>query len=306
MVTGAFGYTGRAVAELLLARGDRVRTLTNSPRRSHSFGNRVEVHPFHFDAPHALVESLRGADVLINTYWVRFNHRLFTFEQAVANTKTLFAAAARAGVRRIVHVSILHAEKADDLGYYRGKHELENALRGAPGSHAILRPGVLFGRGDILVNNIALVLRRLPVFGVFGRGDYRLRPLHVDDMAALAVTHADRDDSTQVDAVGPEAFTYRELVERVRATLKLRTPIIQAPPLVALAISKVVNPLVRDVIITREEIAGLMRGLLDSPAPAAGTVRLSEWMAENAATLGLRYASEVGRRVNRVSEYAAI
>src|SRR6185369_9528383 len=158
----------------------RIRTLTNSPDRPHSFGQRVEIHPLAFDDPARLEASLRAVDVLHNTYWVRFNHRLFRFERAVANTRILFEAARRAGVRRIIHVSILHADQADDLGYYRGKHELEKALAGTGVPHSILRPGVLFGRGDILVNNIAWALRHLPVFGVFGDGQYRLRPLHVD------------------------------------------------------------------------------------------------------------------------------
>ncbi len=200
MVTGALGYSGKAIAERLIARGDRVRTLTNSPRRPNPFGERLEIRPLAFEDHAGLVESLRGADVLINTYWVRFNHRLFTFERAVANTKTLFRAAREAGVGRIVHVSILHAEGNDDLGYYQGKGELERDLRGLGVAYSILRPGVLFGRGDILVNNIAWTLRRLPVFGVFGDGKYELEPMHVDDFAALAVREADAGENRTVDA----------------------------------------------------------------------------------------------------------
>ncbi len=305
-VTGALGYTGRSITERLLACGVRVRTLTNSPGRPNPFGASLEIHPLAFDDPERLAESLRGCEVLYNTYWVRFNHRLFTFDQAVRNTRALFEAAKRAGVRRIVHVSILHADKADDLGYFRGKHELEDALRATGLSHAILRPGVLFGRGDILVNNIAWVLRRLPLFGLFGDGSYAVRPLHVDDMADLALAQAFHEGNTTIDAVGPERFTYRELVNRIASIIDARRPVVALPPSIGLAVSRLVNPLVRDIVITREEIKGLMRGLLDSKKPAAGGTKLTEWAAMHREQLGRRYASEVGRRVDRLSSYESM
>lgn len=306
VVTGALGYTGKSLTERLLDRSIRVRTLTNSANRPNPFGDHLEIHPLAFDDPAALERSLTGAEVLYNTYWVRFNHRLFTFEQAVANTKKLFIAAQRAGVRRIVHVSILHADEADDLGYYRGKHELEDALRALAVPHAIIRPGVLFGRGDILVNNIAWVLRHLPVFGVFGDGAYRLRPFHVDDMAALMLDHGMRSDTTVVDAVGPETFSYIELVRTISEIIGVHRPILRVPPGIGHTVANCLNPFLKDVIITREEITGLMRNLLDSTAPASGPTRLTEWARDQRNILGTRYASEVGRRIHRDREYQSI
>lgn len=306
VVTGALGYTGRSIAERLIARGLRVRTLTNSPNRPNPFGDDLELRPLRFDRPQALCESLAGVDVLYNTYWVRFNHRLFTFDEAVRNTETLFEAARRAGVRRIVHVSILHADRADDLGYYRGKHQLERTLRGLGVSHAIVRPGVLFGRGDILINNIAWGLRRFPLFGMFGDGAYRLRPLHVDDMAELMIGCAARHDDVTIDAVGPEALTYRQLLHSVARLLGLRRAIVALPPRIAFAITRLANPLVRDVIVTWEEVLGLMRGLLDSAARATGSIRLSEWVATHAETLGRRYSREIARRTVRDMGYDAL
>jgi NADH dehydrogenase len=306
VITGALGYTGKAVAERLLSHGVRTRTLTNSPNRPNPFGDAIDIQPLAFDDIDALARSLDGADVLYNTYWVRFNHRRCTFKQAVANTKVLFDAAKRAGVKRIVHVSILHADEADDLKYYAGKHELELALAATGIPHAIVRPGVLFGRGDILVNNIAWALRHLPIFGVFGNGAYALRPLHVEDMADLLIELADGDDAVTIDAVGPERFSYLELVRTLADILKVRTAIIRIPPTLGLAISKLLNPLVKDVIITREEIKGLTRGLLDSDQPATGQIRLTEWARQHRKTLGRRYASEVGRRRQRDMAYEQI
>lgn len=306
VVTGALGYTGRSLTERLLDRGFRVRTLTNSPNRPNPFGDKLEIRPLAFDDPDALARSLEGAAVLHNTYWVRFNHDLFTFEQAVNNTLALFEAARRAGVGRIMHVSILHAREADDLGYYNGKHRLELALESLGLPHAIVRPGVLFGRGDILVNNIAWVFRHAPFFGLFGDGRYRLRPLHVDDMAALMLDRAEQSENSITDAVGPEAFAFRDLVRTIGQIIHVRRPIVPMPPALGYAVSKLINPLVHDVIITREEIKGLMRGLLDSDAPDAGSTRLTAWAAQHADTLGRRYASEVGRRVKRDVAYEKV
>lgn len=306
VVTGALGYTGRAVAERLIAQGVRVRTLTNSTDRPNPFGASLDIKPLTFHDADALVRSLDGCEVLYNTYWVRFNHRLFNFDQAVANSKALFAAAKRAGVGRIVHVSILHAREADDLGYYRGKHELEVALESLGVSHAMIRPGVLFGRFDVLVNNIAWVLRHLPLFGVFGDGAYALRPMHVDDMAELMINAAQERDNRIIDAIGIERFTYRQLVETIAQIIGVSKPIVSVAPGIGYAVSKLVNPLVHDVIITREEIKGLMRGLLDSDQDPTGQTRLTEWAAAHRTELGVRYANEIRRRIERSKAYADI
>mgnify|MGYP000920407115 CR=1 FL=1 len=307
-LTGALGYTGRSLTELLLANGLRVRTITNSPNRPNPFGPALDIRPLAFQDPAALEASLRGVDVLHNTYWVRFNHKLFNFNEAVSNSRTLFHAAKRAGVRRIVHVSILHSQEADDLDYYRGKHLVENALRDSGVPHAILRPGVLFGRHDILINNIAWTLRHLPVFGVFGDGQYALRPFHVDDMARLMLAHADQQGDTESDAVGPERFTFRELVQTLARILGIRRPILPMPPTLALTVARCLNPFLRDTVITRQEMQGLMRSLLDSPhpSPVPNPVRLTDWAAQHASQLGVRYHSEVARRTNRTASYESL
>jgi len=305
-VTGALGYTGKSLAEQLLAQSIPVRTLTNSPSRYNPFGEKLDIHPLAFDDPAQLTKSLQGVKVLYNTYWVRFNHKLFTFDQAVENTKRLLSAAKEAGVEKIVHVSILHADQADDLGYYKGKHELEDALKALDLPFAIIRPGVLFGRGDILLNNIAWTLRHLPFFGTFGNGQYRLRPLHVDDMATLMLKAANESESKTIDAVGPESYTYKELVELIGSVVGVSKPIIPVPPTLAYLVSKLVNFAVNDVVITRQEITGLMRGLLDSNAPDAGSTKLSEYIEQNKDTLGHRYANEIKRRTDRTSSYENI
>ncbi|MEN6306504.1 MAG: NAD-dependent epimerase/dehydratase family protein, partial [Anaerohalosphaeraceae bacterium] len=105
-VTGAFGYSGYYIAKQLLEAGHRVIILTNSLNRPNPFGDKVKAFPFHFYNPDKLCQSLDGVTTLYNTYWVRFNHKTFTFEQAITNTSRLFEAAKKAGVERIVHISI--------------------------------------------------------------------------------------------------------------------------------------------------------------------------------------------------------
>jgi uncharacterized protein YbjT (DUF2867 family) len=296
VVTGAFGYSGRRIAERLLAEGCRVRTLTHSPHRPDPFAGRVEVHPFHFDEPDRLADSLRGADVLYNTYWVRFNRGTSTFARAVENTRTLFDAARRAGVRRIVHVSITNPSEDSPFGYFRGKALLERALRESGLSHAILRPAVLFGGEGILVNNIAWALRTFPVVAIFGDGRYRLQPIHVDDFAALAVGRGRGTDNCVIEAVGPDTFTYRGLVEGIGRVIGCPRPVLGVPPWLGWLGAKMMGWWVDDVVLTWDEVKGLMAGLLCVDAPPAGTTRLLDWAAQNAGTLGTAYFSELARR----------
>jgi uncharacterized protein YbjT (DUF2867 family) len=302
-VTGAYGYSGRYITHRLLNKNDDVITLTNSPARKHDFGDKVPAFPFNFDAPDKLADSMRGVEVLINTYWVRFNHKMFSHADAVNNTLALFDAAEKAGIRRVVHISITNPSEDSPLEYFSGKAKLEKALIDSGLSYAILRPTVLFGKEDILINNIAWALRRFPLFGVFGNGDYKLQPIYVDDLARIAVEQAGCEDNVIIDAIGPETFTYRELVPEIGRHIGKKRPIVSIPPAFGYAVGWLIGRCVDDVFITREEIEGLMENLLYTESPPAGTTKLTQWVTENADLLGLHYASELARRRDRVSGY---
>ena len=297
VVTGAFGFSGRFIARRLLSQGHRVRTLTNKPANGDPLASRIEVRSLRFDDRTALVESLRGAAALYNTYWVRFNHRTFSYALAVDNTLRLFDAARAAGVGRVVHVSITNASERSPFEYFRGKAILERALRDSGQPYAILRPAVLFGQEGILVNNIAWMLRHFPIFGVFGDGRYRLQPIYVGDLAVLALDLGGLQTDEEVDALGPETFVYRDLVTTIGKIIGMPRPIVSIPPWLGLAVARVVGRVLGDVLVTRDEIAGLMADLLYVPgAPSKGTTRLTEWARENARTLGRVYLSELARR----------
>ena len=296
-VTGAFGYSGRYIARRLLETGKTVRTLTNSLDRTGEFQGRIEAVPFHFSDPDRLVKSLQGVSVLYNTYWVRFNHRKFKHSIAVENTLKLFDAAKKAGVQRIVHTSITKPALKSPLEYFSGKATLEKTLVESGISYAILRPTVLFGDEDILINNIAWMLRRFPVFGVFGDGQYKLQPIFVDDYAALAVEKGISDRKEFIEAIGPETFSYRELIETMSLIiLGKKRPIVSVPDWFGLMIGRVIGMFTGDVVITKEEIAGLKSNLLFMDAPPAGQTRLTDWLEKHRDTIGKRYASELARR----------
>jgi uncharacterized protein YbjT (DUF2867 family) len=302
-VTGAFGYSGRYIAQRLLQGGRQVITLTNSLQRPNPFGERVRAFPLSFDRPSELAATLAEVDVLYNTYWVRFNDRDFTHEQGVRNTLALFEAAKRAGVKRVVHVSITNPSENSPLEYFQGKARLERALRESGLRYSILRPAVLFGREDILINNIAWALRRFPCFAVFGDGNYRLQPIFVDDLAELAVVEGEQTANRTINAIGPEVFTYRELVAAVGEAIGRKRLVFGVAPWLGYAMGRLIGWWVQDNFITPEEIKGLMDGLLYVDAPAPAKTRLTDWMVANRANLGRRYASELGRRRDRRAAY---
>ena len=293
VVTGAFGYTGKYIARRLLAMGKAVRTLTGHPDREDPFGGRVRAFPYDFERPAALAESLRGATTLYNTYWVRFPHGQASFDKAVDNTEVLIEAAREAGVGRIVHISVSNASEHSPLPYFRGKGLVESAVMSSSLSYAIVRPTLVFGTEDVLINNIAWLLRRFPLFAVPGSGDYRLQPVFAEDVAEIAVNAAHRDESTVLDAAGPETYTFDELVRLIAGSIRSKARIVHLRPGLALFLASLVGRLVNDVVLTRGEVGGLMANLLVSDAPPAGQTRLSDWLDQNADSVGTRYASEL-------------
>lgn len=295
VITGAFSYTGKYATRLLLERGYKVRTLTSHPQRKSDFAGQVEILPYDFANSQKLQEFLRGASCLINTYWIRFPHRHVTFDLAVKNTLALLQAAENAGVERIVHVSIANPSLDSPLAYYRGKAQLEQAIVRSGLAYSILRPTVIFGPEDILINNIAWFVRHLPVFGIPGDGRYRVRPIHVGDMASLIVNSVEQQQNEILDAVGPETFTFEELIHLIAAQFGQRIRIIHPPILLAYLSTRLAGFYLRDVVLTWQEYQGLMTNLLAPQGPSTGQTRLTEWLAQNREHLGAHYASELAR-----------
>jgi uncharacterized protein YbjT (DUF2867 family) len=295
VVTGASGYTGRYITRVLLSRGRRVKTLTGHPERANPFAGKIEAVPFNFDRPDELVRSLEGASTIFNTYWIRFPHSGQTFDSAVANTRVMLDAATRAGVAKFVHISVTNPTESSPLPYFRGKARVEAAIEESALSYAIIRPALIFGVEDILLNNIAWMLRRFPFFAIPGRGDYRVQPIFAADLGEIAVDAARDDRRTTLDAVGPEIFTFEEVVRMLASAVRRNARIVHVDPRVALAFAQTVGLFVRDVTLTRDEIRGLMSNLLVTNSTPNAPTRFSEWLRGHADNIGVAYASELAR-----------
>jgi len=296
VVTGAFSFTGKYIAQRLLSMGERVRTLTGRPDHENPFGHQVKAFPFNFDKPEVLLGSLRGAKTLYNTYWVRFPHGQVSFDKAVENSKTLITAAEEAGIRRIVHISITNPSTDSTLPYFRGKALIEEAITQSKLSYAIIRPTVIFGPEGILINNIAWLLRRFPIFAIPSSGGYQIQPVFVEDVAEMAVNAGHQDDNVILDAVGPETFTFNELVRMIASQINSRARIVHIKPKLAYSLAKLIGYAVRDVVITMDEVGGLMSNLLISQGEPTAPTSFSVWLGQNAEKIGKRYISGVERR----------
>lgn len=295
VVTGAFSYTGRFIARKLLDDGRRVRTLTNHAQRPGASEVEVDVAPLKFTDRAGLVESLRGADVFYNTYWVRFHHGGIGFGDAVANTRILMSAAAEAGVRKVVHISVSNPSVESHLDYYAGKARTEEIVRESGLQWAIVRPTLIFGPGDILINNIAWLLRHMPFFVIPEMGLYRVQPVAGEDVAEIATWAAGQADNVVVDAAGPEIITYAELVQSIAIAVRRRPRILNLPSTLTLAAGHVVGLFVRDIVLTRQELEGLMQELLVSQEEPRGARRVDDWLLRSGDALGRSYASELSR-----------
>jgi NADH dehydrogenase len=295
VVTGAFSYTGQFIARRLLADGRRVRTLTNHPHRPGAHDIDVDISPLQFTDRAALVESLRGAEVFYNTYWVRFRQSGVGFGDAIANTRILMSGAAEAGVRKVVHISVSNPSVDSHLDYYAGKARTEEIVRESGLPWAVVRPTLIFGPGDILINNIAWLLRHMPIFMIPELGDYRVQPVAGEDVAEIATWAAGQAENVVVDAAGPEIMSYTELVGSVAVAVGRRPRFVHSPTALTLMAGNVVGWLVRDVVLTRQELQGLMEELLVSHEASRGTRRVDDWLLRSSDSLGRKYASELSR-----------
>jgi uncharacterized protein YbjT (DUF2867 family) len=212
----------------------------------------------------------------------------------------MFDAAAMAGVERIVHVSITNPSLDSPYPYFRGKAEVEQLLAETGISHAIVRPAILFGGDDVLVNNIAWLLRHVPIFAIGGTGDYRVRGIHVEDLARLCVELGDHQDiNVTVDAVGPQSPTFRQLVDAIRTAVDSHAIVVRVPGFVLPAMASVLSLLMRDTLLTRDEYHAMANGLADSAGPSTGSIVFTDWVAEQGPRLGRVYANELDRHFRK-------
>ena len=296
LVTGAFSYSGAHIAKRLLQDGRHVRTLTFHPDRDHPLRERVQALAYRFDDPIALARTLEGVTTLYNTYWVRFDHGNATFAGAVANSRALFHAARRAGVSRIVHLSIANPSVDSPLPYYRGKALVEHALAEVGVPFSVVRPTWIFGgQPEILANNIAWILRHLPVFAIPGDGRYPVQPVHIDDLARICIEAASAGGDLIADAAGPQTLSFLDLVRAIQHATDSHAPILHLPSTAMAVAARALGLVLGDVALTAQEIKGLTAGLLVSHHPPLGRIVFTDWLDDHAASIGQTYANELRR-----------
>lgn len=295
LVTGAFGYIGRYITRLLLEGGEPVRTVTTHPEKPNPFGSAVQAFPLDFDRPEEILRSMQGVTTFYNTYWIRFEYGGATFANAVENTRLLFSLAKQAGVEKIVHISVTNASLESNLAYYAGKARQEQALRESGVAYAIVRPTLVFGREDILVNNIGWLMRKFPFFPIFGSGEYRLQPVYVCDLAEIAVAAAGVADAVQVDALGPETFSFKAFVQQMVHEIRPGLPLVHLPPRLGTALGSLIGKAMGDVLLTQAELQGLMDEMLTSTQAPNGSTIFSLWLKVHKDEVGQQYSSELRR-----------
>lgn len=295
VVTGAFSYTGSYIGRAFLDQGWEVLTLTRRPERPHPLQGQVAAYPLDFSDLAALAGRLEGAQVLVNTYWVRYDYPGSSFAQAVDNSGVLFEAARQAGVRRLVHLSVSRPDPETELPYFRGKYQVEQLVKACGIPYAILRPTIIFGDEEVLINNITWLLRHLPLFAVPGDGEYRLQPISVEDLAAIVFQQSQGDDNVVLDTAGPEVFTFNQLLGLLKQATGSKSWLLHVPPGLALALARVVSTLLGDMMLTEDEMKALMQERLVVEGTPLGSTRFSEWANQHAATLGRHYVNELRR-----------
>ncbi len=295
IVTGSFGYIGKYITHELINSGRQVRTITTHPDKDNPFGNQVKAFPYNFDNPDLLTETLKGADVLFNTYWIRFNYKHWSFDKALENTKILFDCAKQAGINKIVHISVTNSSESDPLPYYRGKALQERALKDTGIAYSIIRPTLVFGKEDILVNNIAWTIRVFPFVPIFGSGNYKVQPVFVEDLASIAVECATQKESCAIDAIGPEIFTYEEFIQLISSVLSRNVLLIHLWPKLGIFLGNIIGLFVKDVVLTKDELRGLMANKLTSNQKVNGKTLFSDWLKSNKDIIGANYTSELNR-----------
>jgi NADH dehydrogenase len=295
VVTGAAGFTGKHIASAFLNHGYEIRSLVSNLNRPDPFQGKVRFLPYQFDDYEALKANLKGARSLINTYWVRFNYGEVNFDRAVENSRRMFQAAREAGVERIVHISVTNPSADPQLPYFRGKWILEQELIQLDLSYAVIRPTLIFGPADILINNIAYLLRKLPVFVIPGDGEYRLQPISIQELSDMVVRAESSSENLAVDAAGPKVYSYNEMVKMISRAVGSRSLLVHLPPRLAVFLARLIGCWLRDILITDDEIAGLMMNKLVSGSPPTGQVSFSDWLSKNKSGLGKSYSSELAR-----------
>lgn len=232
LLTGASGFLGREVLRRLLAAGNEVVALSRSPRRAEVAPGVIQLAA-DVASPEWHSWSERCAAAIHLAGVIReMPRRGDSFDRSNrAGAESVVMACRKSGIRRLVHISALGADRGAATAFLRSKWQAEEAVRRSGLAWTILRPSLIFGPGDRFSAAVAGALRRLPVFPVFGSGAYVLQPVSVAEVADAVVAAVDIGACAGevVEIGGPEVITYIEAVRRTAAALGLRRSLVHVP-----------------------------------------------------------------------------
>lgn len=303
LVTGSFSFSGKFITNELLKTGERVETFTNHPVTTNPNYSKITIKQYVFNDFNALVENFKGVDTFFNSYWIRFPYGSTSWMDAIRYSKDLFKACKLAGVKKIVHISVTNPKINSPYAYFKGKAIVEDLLKKSGVPYTILRVAWMFEEGDILTNNIAWILRHMPIFGIFGKGEYKIQPVSLKTLGKVAIENRYLGDKTininkTIDVIGPETLTYKEYVSLINRTIHAKTILFPFPWFaiqIPIFVSKVIGFALHDRLLTKDEIYSLKDNLLLTDSPPIGNVSFKKWLEKNKNNIGLKWANEVKR-----------
>jgi uncharacterized protein YbjT (DUF2867 family) len=294
-LTGAFSYTGRYIGQELLRRKISFQSLTNHPRPSVFPSASIPVAPLQFQDAPSLIATLRKSTILVNTYWIRYPAKGISHETAVQNIEFLVQCAKQAGIHKIIHISVSNPSKDSQLSYYKGKAEAEEIIQQSGIPFTILRPTLVFGKEDVLLHNIAWLLRYFPFFVFPSPSTCFIQPIFAEEVGCFAVESIHSYPNQTMDLAGPEVVSMKEMVQKIGRATGYTRPIYSTSLGITMAAVRILNTILHDRIITEEEILGLQNNLLVSSQPPLGKISFSDWLVQEGSSLCSHYINDYKR-----------
>lgn len=233
-VIGGTGFLGRRVVSRLLAHGFAVRSVSRHPERVRGRDSAMLAHVYgdiHDEESIAVVlRGVQGAVNAVSLYAERGNETFHAVH--VVGAARVARVAGRVGVEHFVHISGIGADPKSSSLYIAKRGEGEGAVKSILPDAFILRSAVMFGPDDAFLNTIVRLLRVLPVYPMFGRGDTRLQPAFVEDVGEAVARVLERGDGRRDHAYelgGPRTYTYRELLQTIAERLNKRPILLPCP-----------------------------------------------------------------------------
>ena len=235
-VFGGTGFLGRRVVEHLREHGFFVRIVSRHRNRSRELfgpdGSQFQSLEADIHDPKAIAEALAGAHGVVNAVSLYVERQGETFHSVhVEAARRLAARAQQDRVERLVQVSGIGADAASPSLYIRKRGEGELSVQAAFPNAVVVRPAVMFGPNDAFLAPILALLRKLPVFPMFGRGLTRLQPAHVGDVAEAIAKALEQPEMRAVtfECGGPRIYSYEELLRAVAREAGLQARLVPMP-----------------------------------------------------------------------------